>query len=157
MTQFSVTRRMAYAPEQLFAIAAAVEDYSKFLPLCAASRVSARRVDDEGREHFTGELQIAYAKLNLHETFRSQVTTDAKRLMVRSQSNEPPMKHLDSRWAFKPDGQGGTEVEFSVDFTLSSRLLHGLVTGLFDYALRKVMQAFEARAMELYGPRASAP
>ena len=153
MTQFTVTRRMPYPPQQLYAIAAAVEDYAKFLPLCGASQVSGRRVDTEGREHFTGELQIAYAKLNLRETFRSQVTADASRLMVRSQSSEPPMQHLDSRWIFRPDGNGGSEVEFSVDFTLSSRLLHGLVTGLFDYALRKVMTAFEARAAELYGPR----
>jgi coenzyme Q-binding protein COQ10 len=42
-------------------------------------------------------------------------------------------------------------VEFSVDFTMSSRILHGVVTGLFDYAMRKIMSAFEARAEALYG------
>ena len=153
MTSFSLSRNMPYTPEELFAIAAKVEDYALFLPLCGASRIGAKRIDEDGREHFSGELEIRYDKFRIAETFRSRVTTDKARLMVRSQSNEPPMKHLDSRWAFKSDDEGGTEVQFTIDFTMSSMLLHGLVTGLLDYALRKVLNAFEARARELYGAR----
>lgn len=151
MTSFTLKRDMPYAPEELFAIAAKVEDYATFLPLCGASRVGAKRVDEEGREHFPGELEIRFDKLRIAETFRSRVTADRQRLMVRSISNEPPMKHLDSRWAFRPNGKGGTEVEFAIDFTMSSFVLHGLVTGMLDYALRKVLNAFEARARALYG------
>ena len=151
MTQFAVTRRMAHAPEALFAIAADVQHYSRFVPLCTHSSESARVADEQGRERFRGTLRLAYPKLSLAETLQSDVTVDPQRLMVRATADEGPVKHLDSRWAFRPDGRGGTEVEFSVDFTMSSRILHGVVTGLFDYAMRKIMSAFEARAEALYG------
>lgn len=151
MTQFSVTRRMAHSPDQLYAIAADVQRYSSFVPLCTDSSESSRVSDEQGRERFRGTLRIAYPKLSLAETLHSDVTVDPQRLMVRATANDGPVKHLESRWAFRPDGRGGTEVEFSVDFTMSSRILHGVVTGLFDYAMRKIMTAFETRAEALYG------
>lgn len=155
MTEFSFTRNMPYPPEALYAIAADVGAYASFLPLCTASRVQDVRVDEQGRARFTGELTIAYQKMQLAETFRSDVMADPARLMVRARSQEGPVKELDNRWSFKPDGKGGSEVEFSVSFTMSSRLLHGIVVGLFDYAARKVMDAFEARAAKLAADAAS--
>ncbi len=151
MTQFAVTRRMAYLPEQLYAIASDVQHYASFVPLCTNSSESARVADEQGRERFRGTLRIAYPKLSLAETLHSDVMVDPHRLMVRATANDGPVNHLESRWAFRPDGKGGTEVEFSVDFAMSSRILHGVVTGLFDYAMRKIMIAFETRAESLYG------
>jgi coenzyme Q-binding protein COQ10 len=151
VTHFAVTRRMAHSPQALYAIAADVQRYSSFVPLCTDSSESSRLSDEQGRERFRGTLRIAYPKLSLAETLQSDVALDPQRLMVRATANEGPVKHLESRWAFRPDGKGGTEVEFSVDFTMSSRILHGIVTGLFDYAMRKIMNAFEERAETLYG------
>lgn len=153
MTQFAVTRRMAHSPDELYAIAADVAHYSAFVPLCTGSSEGAHVTDAQGRECFRGTLTIAYPKLALAETLHSQVMADPSRLMVRAVANDGPVKHLENRWAFRPDGQGGTQVEFSVDFTMSSRILHGVVTGLFDYAMRKIMGAFELRAETLYGKR----
>lgn len=153
MTQFAVTRRMAHAPEELYAIAADVQRYSSFVPLCTESSESVRVVDEQGRQRFRGTLRLSYPKLNLAETLHSDVTVDPHRLMVRALANDGPVKHLENRWAFRPDGKGGTLVDFSVDFTMSSRILQGVVTGLFDYAMRKIMSAFEARAETIYGRR----
>jgi coenzyme Q-binding protein COQ10 len=153
VTQFAVTRRMAHSPEELYAIAADVQQYSSFVPLCSASNEGPRIADEQGRERFRGTLRIAYPKLGLAETLHSDVTVDRQRLLVRAVANDGPVKHLENRWAFRPDGKGGTQVEFSVDFEMSSRILHGVVTGLFDYAMRKIMNAFEARAEMLYGKR----
>lgn len=149
MTHFSLTRRMPHPPELLYSIAADVASYSGFVPLCASSRVWNASLDDEGRKHFRGALTIAYPKLGLAETLACNVTADASRLMVRAHSEEGPVKHLENRWRFRPDGQGGTEVEFEVEFTMASPILQGVVTGLFDYALRKILNAFEARAAAL--------
>jgi hypothetical protein len=58
---------------------------------------------------------------------------------------------------FKPDGQGGTEIDFCVDFAFRNRLFESLAGQMFDRALRRMIGAFEDRARELYGDSASLP
>ena len=52
---------------------------------------------------------------------------------------------------FRPDGEGGTEIDFCVDFAFKSRLFESLAGQMFDRALRRMIGAFEDRARALYG------
>jgi ribosome-associated toxin RatA of RatAB toxin-antitoxin module len=40
----------------------------------------------------------------------------------------------------------------ALDYAMASRTLQLLLTGLFDYTMRKVMAAFEQRARNVLGP-----
>ena len=51
----------------------------------------------------------------------------------------------------RADGTGGTLIDFAVDFAFKSRLFEMLAGQMFDKALRKMIGAFEARAIALYG------
>ncbi|WP_368856326.1 SRPBCC family protein, partial [Escherichia coli] len=62
-----------------------------------------------------------------------------------------PLKHLRNDWGFRPDGQGGCLVDFSVDFAFKNRVFEMLAGQMFDRALRKMINAFEERAARLYG------
>ena len=46
----------------------------------------------------------------------------------------------------RPRSNGGCEIEFTVDYALKSRSLQFLLSGMFDLVVRKIMNAFEARA-----------
>lgn len=152
MPQFSVTRRLPFRPADLYAIAADVPSYSRFVPLCTDARVWDESVDADGRRHFRAAIDIAYPTLRLSETLTSEVTTDPVALAVRSVSTTAPAKFVDNRWLFHDLGAGGTDVDFYISYELRSWTLQLLVSGMFDYAVRKIINAFEARALELHEP-----
>jgi coenzyme Q-binding protein COQ10 len=136
---------MPFEPQRLYPIVAKVEDYAQFLPLCSHSRVWNRRVDSSGIEEFQAELTIDYPKLAIRETFTSNVVADPGRLTVTASSRDRPVKHLDCTWILHPL-RGGTDIEMILDYAMASRALQLMLLGLFDYAMRKVMTAFEERA-----------
>jgi coenzyme Q-binding protein COQ10 len=152
MPQFSVTRRLPFRPADLSVIAADVPSYPRFVPLCTAARVWDESTDADDRRHFRAAIDLAYPKLRLSETLTSEVTTDPVALAVRAVSTAAPAKFLDNRWLFHDLGAGGTDVDFYIAYELRSWTLQLLVGGMFDYAVRKIINAFEARARELYEP-----
>ncbi len=152
MPKFSVARSVPYRAEQVFAIARDVARYREFVPLVTRSVVRNAQALEGGREAFDGDLTLAYAKLGLEETMTSRVTVDPEALTVRAESNRGPVKHLVSEWRIVATGPDRCEINFTVDYQLRSRTLQLVFSGMFDMAVRKVMNAFEERARSLYGP-----
>jgi coenzyme Q-binding protein COQ10 len=90
----------------------------------------------------------------LHETFTSRVNKHRPdRICV--DYVDGPLKYLRNEWAFKSDGQGGSLVDFSVDFAFRSALFEALAGQMFERAFRKMTGAFEERARALYGETGS--
>ena len=143
MPRHTETRNLPYSPEQMFELVADVKRYQEFLPWVAATRV---RSDSENL--MIADLVVGFKSLK--ETFTSRVTkhrpTDIKVEYV-----EGPLKFLNNSWTFEPDGKGGTDIHFCVDFAFKSRIFEALAGQMFDRALRRMTAAFEARAHELYG------
>jgi coenzyme Q-binding protein COQ10 len=152
LPKFSVARSVPYSAEQVFAIARDVASYREFVPLVTRSVVRNVRALEDGREAFDGDLTLAYAKLGIQETMTSRVTVDPVQLTVRAESNQGPVKHLVSEWRIVAVGPGRAEINFTVDYQMRSRTLQLVFSGMFDMAVRKIMNAFEERARSLYGP-----
>jgi coenzyme Q-binding protein COQ10 len=149
MPKFSVTREMPYKAADLFAIAADVDRYKEFLPLVESSRTFDRERVKEGVERFKGELRVRYKKLHIDETFVSDVLAEEKGLTVSSRAQGGLFDHIDAQWRFTDRKSGGATVEFQVDYKAKSRSLQFFISGMFDYMVRKINNAFEARAREL--------
>jgi coenzyme Q-binding protein COQ10 len=145
---FHTSRRVGFPPEHLFAIVADVAQYPDFLPLCTGAKVWGRQEMEDGRFQFCASLDIEYPKLRLKEAFVSRVVADPRQLAIRATSNEGPVKHIDNRWLFT-QAQGGCDIDFQLDYQMSSRLLHMAVGSVFDVAVRRIMTAFEERARQL--------
>ncbi|HEU0134769.1 MAG TPA: type II toxin-antitoxin system RatA family toxin, partial [Allosphingosinicella sp.] len=86
----------------------------------------------------------------IKETFTSRVEKQRPN-RIHTEYIEGPLKYLQNSWVFKPNGQGGTEIDFCVDFAFKNRLFESLAGQMFDRALRRMIGAFEDRARELYG------
>jgi len=155
MPQFSVSRSVPYTAEQVFAIARDVAKYKEFLPLVKRSLVRGAKTDEQGREHFEGELTVAYSKLGIEEVMVSRVTVDPAAMTVTARSDQGPVKHLVSEWKIVATGETRCDINFSVDYQLKSKMLQMVFSGMFDMAVRKIMSAFEERARQLYGPAIS--
>lgn len=150
MPKFNVTREMPYKAAELFAIAADVDSYKDFLPLVVSSRSFERERVSDGVERFKGELRVRYKKLHIDETFVSDVVAEQAAFKVSSRSEGELFDHIIAHWQFTDRKTGGATVEFQVDYKARSRSLQFFMSGMFDYMVRKINNAFEARARELH-------
>ena len=150
MPQFRTGRMLPYDAVELYAIAADVQFYPAFVPLCRSVRIWNASSGEDGTTVFTARLDIAYPKLALSESFESEVTCDPNRLSVKSYSLKPPFRYLDSSWQFAPHRGGGTKINIAIDYELRSRMLQLLMNASFDLVMNRVIAAFEGRAAELH-------
>ncbi|MBL8906089.1 MAG: type II toxin-antitoxin system RatA family toxin [Rhizobiales bacterium] len=150
MPKFSVSRSSAFTAQQVYDVVADIEAYPQFVPLCRSATVNRRRVEPNGLVHLSTSLEIAYPKLAILEHLKTEVVLNPVKLHIRSTSDTPPVKHLNSLWRFHSSPQGGCEVEYVLDYQLASRSLQLLLSGMVDWAARKMLAAFEARARAIY-------
>jgi coenzyme Q-binding protein COQ10 len=143
MPRHTETRNLPYTSDQMFELVADVKRYQEFLPWVAATRV---RSDSDTL--MIADLVVGFRSLK--ETFTSRVTKHRPTEIVVDYI-EGPLKYLHNSWTFRPDGEGGTDINFCVDFAFKSRIFETLAGQMFDRALRRMIGAFEARAHELYG------
>jgi coenzyme Q-binding protein COQ10 len=143
MPRHSETKHLPYTPEQLFDLVADVARYDEFLPWVVAVRVRS-----SSEQETVADLVVGFNAFK--ERFTSRVTKErARRITV--DYIEGPLKYLHNEWRFEPAADGGTDVQFSVDFAFKSRIFEALAGQMFDRALRRMTGAFETRAAALYG------
>ena len=143
MPRHSETRYLPYTPDQLFDLVADVASYDEFLPWVVAVRIRS-----SSEEETVADLVVGFNAFK--ERFTSRVRKERPgRICV--DYIEGPLKYLHNEWRFEPAADGGTNVQFSVDFAFKSRLFEALAGQMFDRALRRMTGAFETRAAALYG------
>ncbi len=120
-----------------------VARYAEFLPW-----VSAVRVRSNSDTEMMADLIVGFKAIR--ETFTSRVLKQAPG-HVQVDYIDGPLKHLTNHWKFRDAPGGGCEVDFSVDFAFKNRVFEALAGQYFDKALRKMTDAFVARAEVLYG------
>ena len=150
LPRFTVTRRVNFPPQQIFAVVADVGSYKEFLPLVERSTVRNRKPAADDYESFSADLVIGYRKMGIHESFSSQVETSLENLSVNAVSSGKAVKKLISSWQIVAVDDNKSDITFAVDYEMKSHLLQILLSGMFDHAAKKVMGAFEARAEKLY-------
>jgi coenzyme Q-binding protein COQ10 len=154
--KFETSRRVPFTARQMFDVVADVERYPEFLPLCEGLVVHSRE-GQGGDTVLAATMTVGYGAIR--ESFKSRVVLRPERNQILVTYLDGPFSHLDNRWTFR-DGNGGSFVDFFIDYAFSSRMLALLMGGVFDAAVRKYTSAFEARARALYdaiGAASSAP
>lgn len=139
---------LPYEPWKLYDLVADVERYPQFLPWCLASRIK-KREDNV----FFADLVIGFKMVRERFTSRVQLT-DGQRIDVSY--TEGPFQYLNNHWIFEP-AEGGTMIDFYVDFEFRSAFLQRIMGTLFNEAVRRMVTAFERRAEQLYGRGPASP
>ena len=148
MPQFKTSRRVHHSADNMFALVADVESYPEFVPLCQSLEVRSRK-NEGGRDVITATMTVAYKVLR--ESFTSRVALNPEAREIHVAYLDGPFRYLENVWQFRPVGETGCEVGFSIAYEFRSRLLQGLMGAVFDKAFRKFSAAFEKRADEIYG------
>ncbi len=154
MPQFKTKRRVPFTPAQMYAIAADIEQYPEFLPLCTGLTVLSRAPRTGGGEDLTATMSAGYKAIK--ETFTTRVALMPGANAIDVVYLDGPFKRLENRWRFL-EAEGGSEIDFFIDYEFKSPMLGLLVGGMFDQAFRKFAEAFELRARKIYGAAPLSP
>ena len=136
-------QRLPFSPEQMFDLVADIERYPEFLPWCTAIRIKSRDVD-----RIVADLMVGYRLLR--ETFTSEVLLDRPDY-IEVRYHDGPFKHLLNEWTFNSDGEGGTILDFSIEFEFKSYVLERMMSFFFDEAVMRMVSSFKERAYAIYG------
>ena len=150
MHVYETKHPVAHPADDMYALVAKVEHYPDFLPLVEALKVK-RREQDERTETLIATMTVGY-KL-IRESFTTKVVLDSTARTIFVEYLDGPFHHLENRWHFIPRSDGGSDIDFYIAYSFRSRMFERLVGGLFDKAVRKYTDAFEARADHVYGKR----
>ncbi len=145
-----VTRILPYQPDELFRLVGDVEAYPDFLPWVSSLRTWNRRTGADGVESVDAEAKVGFAIVR--ETFATRVRLDERARRIEVGLLHGPFRRLKNVWQFLPV-EGGTKVEFEIDFEFKSRLLDALLAANLRYAAERLIACFEGRARRLYGTR----
>jgi coenzyme Q-binding protein COQ10 len=155
MPRFSNKRRVQHSAQQMFDLVADVERYPEFVPLCQSLKVRQRMPKPDGTEVVVADMTVSFKLVK--ETFTSQVTLDRPNMKILVEYLRGPFSTLENRWTFEPKGEEACDVGFFITYEFKSRMLAMLMGSMFDTAFSRFAAAFEKRADQVYGKRASRP
>ena len=146
MPSASIKKEIPCSKENLIKMVLDIEKYPEFVPWCLKGKIHTK--SDEGNKvKITADLTIGKSFFN--ETYKSFVTYDKSSVLIHVTNMEGPLKYLENKWFFRQDGEN-SEVDFHVDFELKNKILNTLMIKSFDIGLKKIADAFEKRAIELF-------
>ena len=123
-----------------------IEKYPQFVPWCLNGKI--QNISDKADKiEIIAELTIG--KIFFKETYKSFVIYNKSEDSIYVTNIDGPLKHLENKWIFKSVGDN-SEVDFIIDFELKSKVLNVLMSKIFDKGLKKIANAFEKRAIELF-------
>jgi coenzyme Q-binding protein COQ10 len=145
MPTHSESRIVPFSARQLFDLVMDIEKYPEFLPWCIGARINSKSKND-----LNADVIIGYKVFR--EVFSSRVHfTSPKEIEVEYLKG--PMRHLHNKWVFRDLKENQCKVDFYVDFSLKTKMFESLVDQFFHIALVRMINAFELRAIEVYGAK----
>ncbi len=134
-----------WTPEQLFAVAADIENYPAFLPWCRTAKVLLR-------QEKILEVENHFGAGPIDAKFKTRaVMTPPEHLEI--QSHDWPFRAMRVVWTFKPLGEG-CQVSVAYWLDLRSMVLQTAARLALPEVISKVMTRFRNRAEALYGAAA---
>lgn len=139
-----------YSPQEMYDLVVGVASYPQFLPWCDKAEITATH--DDG---VTARLSLAYAGLKHAFTTRNRHQPGESVLITLV---DGPFSVLDGAWQFKPIGQApagkpACRIDFELRYAFASRALEMVISPVFDRIATTFVDAFVARAEQVYGKR----
>ena len=146
MPSASIKKKIPCSKQNLIEMVLDIEKYPEFVPWCLDSKIHDKT--DKG-ETIEIKADLTIGKSFFRDTYKSFVIYNKSEDSIHVTNIDGPLKHLENEWFFKQDGDS-SEVEFHVDFELKNKILNVLMIKSFDLGLKKIADAFEKRAIQLF-------
>ncbi len=119
--------------------------YPQFLPWCCGAEVLSFENDE-----MVARIDFAVGGVSKSFTTRNRHQPDTE---VSIELVDGPFSQLQGRWRFEPLGEQGCKISLFLEYDFSSKVV-GLVVGpVFSQIANSLVDAFQKRAVEVYGQR----
>jgi coenzyme Q-binding protein COQ10 len=146
MPATSIKKIISCSKENLIKMVLDIEKYPEFVPWCIDGKIHTINKKNHVVE-ITADLTIG--KSLFTETYKSFIIHNKSSDTIWVKNINGPLKHLENKWFFK-QLKKNTEIEFSINFELKNKVLNLLMIKSFDIGVKKIVDAFENRANELF-------
>ena len=148
----TIRRRVPFAPSTFFNVILDVASYHLFLPFCVSSKVltpPSPSPSSPSASTFKAQLTVGFRVFT--ESYGSLVTYRAPQSISVQATESAIFDHLNSQWRFLPVAGAPREcdVEFTIDFLVTSRMHAGAVQMFFGDVTEQQMKAFVKRCREV--------
>ena len=146
MPSASIKKKISCSKKNLIEMVLDIEKYPEFVPWCLDSKIHDKT--DKG-DTIEIKADLTIGKSFFRDTYKSFVIYNKSEDSIHVTNIDGPLKHLENEWFFKQEGEA-SEIEFNVDFELKNKILNVLMIKSFDIGLKKIADAFEKRAIQLF-------
>ena len=146
MPSASIKKKIPCSKKNLIEMVLDIEKYPEFVPWCLDGKIHDKT--DKG-DTIEIKADLTIGKSFFRDTYKSFVIYNKSEDSIHVTNIEGPLKHLENEWFFRHDGDL-SEIEFHVDFELKNKILNVLMIKSFDLGLKKIADAFEKRAIDLF-------
>ena len=133
---------VAQRAAQIYALINDIESYPLFLPWCKSAHVESRTETE-----VLATLNVRHGPLQLEFTTRNQLLPTSRVNMLLERG---PFSHLEGTWLLTPIGDAGCRVELQMQFEFAVGIMSSVLTPLFAQTSASLVDAFVARAREVY-------
>ena len=141
-----IKKKIPCSKKNLIEMVLDIEKYPEFVPWCLDGKIH-DKIDKGDTIEIKADLTIG--KSFFKDTYKSFVIYNKSEDSIHVTNIDGPLKHLENEWFFRQDGDS-SEVEFHVDFELKNKILNVLMIKSFNSGLKKIADAFEKRAIQLF-------
>lgn len=147
MHKFSDQKLLEIPLEQAFELVLDIESYSEFLP-----HIENIQIISQEDGFMLADMSVKFA--SMRQTYRSEIrhSIEGDKAEIDVKAIKGIFNHLHNKWSFTRQ-QDGTMIDFWIEFEFSSKLLNSVAGPAFNMVSKKMISAFEARAMEKYGKK----
>ena len=146
MPSASIKKKIPCSKKNLIEMVLDIKKYPEFVPWCLDSKIHDKT--DKG-DTIEIKADLTIGKSFFRDTYKSFVIYNKLEDSIHVTNIDGPLKHLENEWFFRQEGDS-SEVEFHVDFELKNKILNVLMIKSFDLGLKKIADAFEKRAIQLF-------
>jgi len=134
-----------YSAGEMFSLVDDIDAYPQFLPWCSDARVWEREQDEL-------RATIELKKGAIHKSFTTRNRMQADK-MIEMRLVEGPFRQLEGFWRFEVLDEHACKVSLDLAYEFSSTMLRLAIGPLFNQIANSLVDAFCARAVEVYGRR----
>ena len=146
MPSASIKKQISCSKENLIKMVLDIEKYPEFVPWCINGKI--HEIKDKG-EIIEIVADLTIGKSFFNETYKSFVIYKKNSDIILVKNIDGPLKYLENKWFFKQQGEN-SEIDFQINFELKNKILNLFMIKSFDIGLKKIADAFEKRAIQLF-------
>jgi ribosome-associated toxin RatA of RatAB toxin-antitoxin module len=136
---------LPYTADEMYALVSDIITYPQFLPWCSGTEI----LSQEGEE-LSARIGFSVSGVSQSFTTRNRLQSGKE---IAMQLVDGPFSQLEGRWRFEPLGDAGCKISLLLEYDFSSKMVSLVVGPVFNKIANTLVDAFQKRAVEVYGER----